>query len=97
MSRQAIGQATGGTLRGTVKDSTGAVVPDAVVTAANEATGAKFDTVTSSAGLYSFPNLLVGSYSVSAEHIDLKNQSGRMSQYPQIRSRMPMPFSKWER
>ena len=27
-SRQAIGQTTGGTLRGTVKDGTGAVVPD---------------------------------------------------------------------
>jgi hypothetical protein len=70
--QQAIGQTTGGTLRGTVKDVTGAVVPDAVVTATNEATGAKFNTVTSSAGLYSFPNLLVGSYSVSAEHTGFK-------------------------
>ncbi len=66
-SRQAISQTTGGTLRGIVKDSTRAVIPDAVITATNEATGAKFDTVTSSAGLYSFPNLLVGSYSVSIE------------------------------
>ncbi|MBN1567267.1 MAG: TonB-dependent receptor [Acidobacteria bacterium] len=71
-SRPAVGQATGGTLRGTVKDSTGAVVPEAVVTATNEATGAKFVTVTSSAGLYSFPNLLVGSYSVSVEHTGFK-------------------------
>jgi hypothetical protein len=71
-SRQTMGQTTGGTLRGTVKDGTGAMVPGAVVTAANEATGAKFDTVTSSAGLYSFPNLLVGSYSVSVEHAGFK-------------------------
>jgi hypothetical protein len=67
-----IGQTTGGTLRGTIKDRTGAIVPDAVVTAMNEATGAKFNTATSSAGLYSFPNLLVGSYSVSAEHAGFK-------------------------
>jgi len=67
-SRQAISQTTGGTLRGIVKDGTGAVIPDAVITATNEATGARFNTVTSSAGLFSFPNLLVGSYSVSIEH-----------------------------
>src|SRR5512147_359807 len=71
-TRQAIGQTTGGTLRGTVKDATGAVVPDAVVTATNEATGAKFNTVTSSSGLFSFPNLLVGSYSVSVEKAGFK-------------------------
>ncbi len=65
--QQAISQTTGGTLRGTIKDSTGAVVPDAAVTATNEATGAKFDTVTSSSGLYSFPNLLIGNYAVSVE------------------------------
>jgi hypothetical protein len=70
--RQAIGQATGGTLRGIVRDSTSAMIPDAVITATNEATGAKFNTVTSSAGLYSFPNLLVGSYSVSIEHAGFK-------------------------
>jgi hypothetical protein len=72
MSQPAIGQTTGGTLRGTVKDSTGAIVPDAVVTATNEATGAKFSTVTNSAGLYSFPNLLIGSYSVSVERTGFK-------------------------
>lgn len=71
-SLPAVGQATGGTLRGAVKDTTGAVVPEAVVTTVNEATGAKFETVTSSAGLYSFPNLLVGSYSVSVEHSGFK-------------------------
>jgi hypothetical protein len=67
--QKVIGQTTGGTLRGIVKDGMGAVVPNAVITATNDATDTKFNTVTSSAGLYSFPNLLVGSYSVSAEHI----------------------------
>ena len=71
-SQQAFAQATGGSLRGTVTDSTGAVVPDAVITATNEATGATFNTVTSSAGLYLFPNVLAGSYSVSVEHAGFK-------------------------
>ena len=44
-------QTVGGTLRGTVTDATGGVVPGATVTAQNEATGAKFSTFTSSAGL----------------------------------------------
>jgi hypothetical protein len=68
MGQQAIGQTTGGSLRGTVKDSTGSIVPGATVTAIRDATGAKFETITSTAGLYSFPNILVGSYSVSIEH-----------------------------
>jgi hypothetical protein len=66
-SSMAVAQTVGGTLRGTVKDASGGVVPGATVTALNEATGAKFETVTSSAGLYSFPNVLAGSYTVTAE------------------------------
>jgi len=38
----------------------------------NEATGAKFTTISSSAGLYSFPNLLIGSYTVSVEYSGFK-------------------------
>ncbi len=68
----AIGQTTGGTLRGTIKDSSGAVIPNAAVSATNEATGAKFTTITSSAGLYSFPNLLIGSYTVTIEYAGFK-------------------------
>ena len=60
-------QTVGGTLRGTVTDATGGMVPGATVTAQNEATGAKFTTITSSAGLYSFPNLLAGNYTVTVE------------------------------
>jgi hypothetical protein len=63
----AVAQTVGGTLRGTVKDATGGVIPGATVTALNEATGAKFETVSSSAGLFSFPNVLAGSYTVTVE------------------------------
>lgn len=64
---QAVAQSVGGTLRGTVKDASGGVVPGATVTALNEATGAKSETITSTAGLYSFPNVLAGSYTVTVE------------------------------
>jgi hypothetical protein len=66
-SSTGVAQTVGGTLRGTVKDTTGGVVPGATVIAQNESTGVKTDTITSSAGLFTFPNLLVGSYTVSVE------------------------------
>ena len=56
-----------GTLRGEVTDPTGAVMPDAKVTATNVATGVSNKTTTSSAGTYVFPNLLVGTYTVTVE------------------------------
>jgi hypothetical protein len=63
----AFAQTTGGTLRGVVKDSSGRIIPNAVVVATGEETGSIFSTETSSAGLYSFPNLLIGNYSVTVE------------------------------
>jgi len=62
----AFGQRTQGTISGTVKDSTGAVVPGADVTATNQATGVSRGTVTNDAGFYSLPNLLIGTYTITA-------------------------------
>jgi carboxypeptidase family protein len=62
-----LAQGLDGTLRGQVKDSTGALVPGAIVTAKNNGTGAVRTVETSSAGTYAFTNLLVGNYNVSAE------------------------------
>ncbi len=63
----AFGQRLDGTLRGTILDSTGAVVPEAEVTATNQASGVVQTTQTSSAGIYIFPNLLVGNYTVAVK------------------------------
>jgi carboxypeptidase family protein/TonB-dependent receptor-like protein len=52
---------------GTVTDATGAVVSGAKVTAKNEATGVTYTQATTSAGLYSFPSLPVGSYTITIE------------------------------
>jgi len=60
----AYAQRTTATIRGTVTDSTGAVVPGANVTARSEETGFARSTLTNSAGVYSFPELPLGTYTV---------------------------------
>ena len=51
-------------IRGTVTDTTGAVVPGATVTVRGETTGIRRSTVTNASGVYSFPELQVGTYDV---------------------------------
>ncbi|HUL17383.1 MAG TPA: TonB-dependent receptor [Terriglobales bacterium] len=63
----ALAQRLDGTLRVTVADNTQASIEDATVTVTNEATGVSASTTASSAGTYVFPNLLVGSYTVTVE------------------------------
>ena len=52
----------GGAISGTVKDSSGAVVPKATVTATNTDTGVRQVVATNDTGSYSFPSLPVGHY-----------------------------------
>src|SRR3974377_2440701 len=52
-------------LTGIVADSSGAVLPDVKVIALLDATGLQRETTTSNTGVYSLPNLPVGSYTVS--------------------------------
>jgi hypothetical protein len=58
-------QVAGATLSGTVNDPSGAVVPNAQVSAKNTATGVARAVTTDSAGFYSIPNLLPGAYEVT--------------------------------
>lgn len=55
-------QAGGGSVSGTVKDMTGAVVPVADVSIRNVATGSKQTTETNTEGFYAFPTLPIGKY-----------------------------------
>lgn len=55
-----------GGIAGTVTDSTGSVLPGATVNANNTATGLKRTTESSSAGEFSFPDLPLGDYEVTA-------------------------------
>src|SRR5579864_2201668 len=56
-----------GIIEGTVKDQTGAVIPNATVTITNKATGVSRSTATNASGLYSAPALEAGDYDVRVE------------------------------
>src|SRR5260221_437145 len=56
-----------GTITGEVKDSSGAVVPGVTITAVNKATNATRTASTNAAGLYDFPALQPGVYTVKSE------------------------------
>src|SRR5437763_16317377 len=54
------------TVSGVVQDGTGGVLPGADVTLTSVGTGLERRTVTNEAGLYTFPNVPVGAYTVKA-------------------------------
>src|SRR6266481_2138592 len=59
-------QVAGATLSGTATDASGAAVPNAKVSIKNTATGVIREVTTDSAGFYSAPNLLPGTYEITA-------------------------------
>src|SRR5260370_10515721 len=61
-------QSSNGRLRGVIQDQAKAVVPNAAVTALDQATGVEARTVTNDAGLYVFPALVPGTYKITANH-----------------------------
>src|SRR5713101_6279100 len=66
------GQRLDGALRVEVGDTSGAAILDAKVTVTNEATNVSVSTNASSAGTYVFPDLLVGSYTITVEKTGFK-------------------------
>lgn len=62
-----LAQKLDGSLRIEVTDSSGAAVADARVTVTNEATNVSLTSSGSSEGIYVFPNLLVGTYTITIE------------------------------
>ena len=55
-------QATSGDVVGTVKDTSGAVIPNAAISVTNEDTGIATTTQSGSSGQYHVANLLTGTY-----------------------------------
>src|SRR4029434_7886980 len=55
---------TSGAITGEVNDQTGAMVPNAAVTATNTATNVARTTLTNTSGVYNFPGLIPGTYQV---------------------------------
>lgn len=60
-------QADTSSLSGTITDPSGAVLPNAKVTAHNEATGQDRSVTTSASGSYTIPNLVTGNYTIRVE------------------------------
>jgi Carboxypeptidase regulatory-like domain/TonB dependent receptor len=68
VSQSALAQTlTSGSVTGVIKDSQGAVVPNAKVTVTNEATNVASTTTTNGSGEYQMTNLLPGMYDVRTE------------------------------
>src|SRR5713101_4571837 len=63
----ALAQTGTSSITGSVRDTNGAVVPGATVTAKNEATGVTSTQTTTDSGLYSFSSLPVGKYTITIE------------------------------
>ena len=62
-----LAQSDRGTLTGTVSDSTGALIPNANVTAVNPATGVELKTQTTGTGNYTVPSVPAGVYNLVVE------------------------------
>ena len=71
------GQATTGSLSGTVSDPSGAVVAGAIVTVVNTETGAERSAESNSEGVFAFQTLQPGKYTVSVEAKNFKRAVSR--------------------
>jgi hypothetical protein len=68
----AYGQSQTGSISGTITDANGAAVADAAVQATQPDTGITINTRSSEAGLYVFPNIPVGIWTISVEKVGFK-------------------------
>jgi len=68
----AYAQNAGGSITGQVRDMTGAAIAGAKVSVTQSETGATRNTATGGGGEYTFPNLAVGTYTITAEHDGFK-------------------------
>lgn len=69
--------ATGGSMVGTVKDQSGAVIPGAALTLINLDLTTTYKAETDAQGFYSFPNLPVGRYELTIEANSLLGTLGK--------------------
>ena len=70
-----LAQSNGSSVEGAVQDSSGAAIRDCEVTLLNTETGGRFNTQTDGAGLYVFPTIPPGLYSLKASKEGFKAHS----------------------
>jgi len=69
-----------GIIRGTATDSTGAAVPDASITVTNAATGQVRTATSTSSGVFDFPDLPIGNYTIVVSKTGFKSQKQENTQ-----------------
>ena len=69
-------------ISGTVRDTSGAVIAGASVTLTNQATGIVLKQISTDSGVYAFPSIVVGTYTVKVEQAGFKtyNRTGNTVQ-----------------
>ena len=67
-------QASTATVRGTVKDQTGAVIPNAGVDLVNAGTNVRWQTRSNEVGFYIFPGIVPGEYRLAAESAGMQRR-----------------------
>lgn len=67
-----------GQIQGTVRDATGAVIPNAAIVLEHVQTGNKFQTTTSNVGFFVFPSLQTGEYRLSASSTGMQTWQGQV-------------------
>src|SRR5689334_17116213 len=68
----------GGSIQGTVKDATGAVLPKAKVSIVHIETGRRTETASNSGGFFSTPPIAIGKYKVRVEAAGMKAWEGEI-------------------
>ncbi len=97
----------GGSISGTITDSTGAVVTKATVTATNAETGIQQTTVTDTRGFYSIPALPIGRYDLTVAVTSFRpyqrtgvvidaNSTLTVNVVLQLVASAPMPSPSWK-
>jgi hypothetical protein len=74
----ALGQTGTGSIQGTVRDATSAVLPAAKVTVVHAQTSRQYDTVSNETGFFLFPALLPGKYKLAASASGMQNWEGEL-------------------
>ncbi len=72
LSTALLAQGTGGRILGRISDPSGAVLSGAKITATNDATGVTHNVVSNDSGDYVFPDLAVGTYSLTFDFTGFK-------------------------
>lgn len=79
MTTVSMAQSGAGGIQGTIEDSTGAVVPRALVHVVNQKTGVATDTKSNASGFYSVPSLFAGDYTVTFSASGMKQYQTSIS------------------